>query len=141
MLKKTLFLLLMVILTLGATACLNLHVQEDVDFPVGRFDSARETIESLQRRNPDRIGRARAMHMLIYDGEERELVTGVLPLWLVKLGVEKIEEHGKGRPHDVADRYVDFDSCTLREMSRLGPGLLIQVDDEGDGTHVLLWLE
>jgi len=141
MAKKVFFLLILIILVLSSTACFNLHVESDVDFPVGRFSAAWDRIALLERHNPDRIGKARQMHVLVYDGESRELVTGVFPMWLVRLESEKGEDHGKGQPQDVASRYVDFDRCSMREMSRLGPGLLVQVDDQGDDTHVLLWLE
>jgi hypothetical protein len=141
MAKKVLFWLVVAIMMLGSTACFNVHVESDVDFPAGRFSAVWERIGQLQRHNPDRVGRAREMHMLVYDGESRELVSGSFPMWLVKLAGEKNEEHGTRRSHEVASRYVDFDRCSMREISRLGPGLLVQVDDGDEGTHVLLWLE
>jgi hypothetical protein len=141
MVKKALFLVMLVILALGSTACFSFHVESDVDFPAARFSSAAERVAFLQSHNPDRVGRARKMHMLVYDGESRELVAGAVPLWLLRLGGERGEGHGPGRREEVASRYVDFDPCDLHELSRMGPGLLVQVDDLGDDTHVLLWLE
>jgi len=141
MAKKAFFLMILIIMMLSSTACFNLHVESDVDFPAGRFSAAWERIALLDRHNPDRVGRAREMHMLVYDGESRELVSGTVPMWLVRLGGEEGKKHGNGRPQEVASRYVDLDQCCMNEMSRLGPGLLVQVDDQGDDTHVLLWLE
>jgi hypothetical protein len=141
MAKKVLFWLIVVIMMLGSTACFRVHVESDVDFPAGRFSAAWDWITQLQRHNPDRVGGARKMHMLVYDGESRELVSGSFPMWLVKLAGEKDEEHGPRRSKEVASRYVDFDRCSLRGISRLGPGLLVQVDDGDEDTHVLLWLE
>jgi hypothetical protein len=141
MAKKVFFLIVLVILMLSSAACFNFHVESDVDFPAGRFSAAWERITQLQRHNPDRVGGARKMHMLVYDGESRELVSGSFPMWLVKLAGEKDEEHGPRRSKEVALRYVDFGRCPMLEISRLGPGLLVQVDDGDEGTHVLLWLE
>jgi hypothetical protein len=141
MAKRMLFLLVLLIILFSTGACFNFRIESDVDFPAGRFAAAQERVSALVRHNPDRIGRSGNLHMLVYDGSSRELVCGDVPMWLVRLGIEKGEAHEEQRTQDVAGRYVDFDWQYVKEFSRLGPGLLVQVDDMDDNTHVLLWLE
>lgn len=141
MAKRVFFLLLLILALLGTVACFDFHVRSGVDFPAGRFAAAWERVGFLERHNPDRVGRARAMHVLVYDGESRELLEGRIPVWLAKLAGDGDEGRDREPGRDVASRYVDFDECSMPELFRLGPGLLVQVDDMDDGTHVLLWLE
>ncbi|MBN2346633.1 MAG: hypothetical protein JXO51_09620 [Candidatus Aminicenantes bacterium] len=132
MAKRMLFFLILLIAGLAATACFDLHVESGVDYPAGRFSAALERIALLRSGSTAGASRATALHMLVYDGEERELVSASFPMWLVRRGTKEGE---------ALDRYFDLDSRALQEISRLGPGLLAQVEDEREGTHVLLWLE
>jgi hypothetical protein len=141
MVKRIFFLMILIVILLGASACFNFQIESDVDFPAGRFAAAQERLSALERHNPDRIGQVHNMHILVYDGSSRELVAGVIPMWLVRLGIEKGERKGENRHREVASRYIDFDWQHVEHLSRLGPGLLVRVEDLGEDTHVLLWLE
>ena len=81
------------------------------------------------------------MQTLVYDGQARELVQVTVPMWLVKMAMKHDGESHSRRSHDVVGRYVDFDVNHLGNISRLGPGLLVQVEDMEENTHVLVWLE
>jgi hypothetical protein len=140
MVKKILFALVLLVAVLFSSGCF-VSVKEDVDFPASRFTAARERISTLERHNPDRVGRAAKMQTLVYDGESREMVQVAVPMWMVRLGMKHTGESHSPRPQDAAGRYVDFDLEHLGDISRLGPGLLVQVEDMEENTHVLVWLE
>jgi hypothetical protein len=141
MAKRMFFVLMLIIVILFSSGCFNVKVEEDVDFPAGRFAAARERLAVMERHNPDRIGRIANMHVLVYDGQSRELVQVALPMWMVKMAKEHEGKSCRHQPQDVAGRYVDFDWSDLGNISRLGPGLLVQVEDARENTHVLIWLE
>ncbi len=140
MAKKLLFALLLLFLVLFASGCF-VSVREDVDYPSGQFASVMERISSLERHNPDRVGRALTMHTLVYDGRERELVKVAIPMWLTRTVLKHNGKSHVRRHQGAAGRYVDLDWGNLEGLSRLGPGLLLQVEDMRENTRVLVWLE
>lgn len=141
MAKKILFVLLLMMVVLFSSGCFDMRIEQDVDFPVGRFAAAREKLAVMEKHNPDRIGGIANMHVLVYDGQSRELVQVAVPMWMVRMAKQHVEKKSQRRPQDVAERYVDFDGFALGNISRLGPGLLVQVEDMQENTHVLVWLE
>lgn len=140
MAKKILFGLVLLVAVLFGSGCF-VSVRQDVDFPASRFAEARERISMLERHNPDRVGRVGKMQTLVYDGQSRELVQVAVPMWLVRMAMKHEGKSCPQQPQDVAGRYVDFDWNHLGNISRLGPGLLVQVEDMQENTHVLIWLE
>ena len=140
MAKKILFMLVLLVAILFGSGCF-ISVRQDVDFPASRFAAVRERISMLERHNPDRVGRAAKMQTLVYDGQSRELVQVAIPMWMVKMVKMHEGKNCRSRPQDVAGRYVDFDWSHLGNISRLGPGLLVQVEDLQKNTHLLVWLE
>jgi hypothetical protein len=141
MVKKTLFALVLLVAALVCNGCFNVHVKEDVDFPGGLFAAAWEKLAVMEKHNPDRIGRSAKMHVLVYDGKCRELVRVTLPMWMAKMAEKNKKRSSRAPAQDVAGRYVDFDLSDLGDISRMGPGLLVQVEDMRENTHVLVWLE
>lgn len=141
MVKKMLFALVLMVAVLFCSGCFNMQIEEDVDFPAGRFAAAREKIAEMAKHNPDRIGGIERMQVLVYDGQSREMVQVAVPMWLVRMTKKHEGISSRRQPQDVAGRYVDFDWSDLGNISRLGPGLLVQVEDMRENTHVLVWLE
>ena len=140
MAKKILFALVLLVAVLFGSGCF-VSVKEDVDFPASRFAEARERISMLERHNPDRVGRVAKMQTLVYDGQSREMVQVAVPMWLVRMAMKHEGKDHAQKHQDVTKRYVDFDWDHLGNISRLGPGLLVQVEDMQENTHVLIWLE
>ena len=141
MAKKVLFMLVLLLVVLFSSGCFNVRIEQDVDFPAGRFAEARDKMAVMEKHDPGRSGRAETMQVLVYDGQSRELVQASVPMWLVGMAKAHAGENSRRQPQDVAGRYVDFDFSELAELSRLGPGLLVQVEDMRENTHVLIWLE
>lgn len=141
MAKRMMFALLLLMVVLFSNGCFDVRIEQDVDFPAGSFAAAGEKLAVMEQHNPDRIGRIKNMHVLVYDGQSRELVQVAVPMWMVRMAKRHAGKESRPRPQDVADRYVDFDGLALENISRLGPGLLVQVEDMRENTHVLVWLE
>ena len=141
MVKKTLFALVLMIATLFGSGCFGVQVEEDVDFPAGSFAEVRERLVVMERHNPERSGTIAKMHVMVYDGQSREFVKVALPVWLVKKAKDHARHDHRQQPADAAGRYIDLDWSELEDISRLGPGLLVQVEDMRENTHVLVWLE
>jgi len=140
MVKRILFMLVLLIVVLFGSGCF-VSIKQDVDFPAGRFAAAREKISTSERHNPDRVGRVTKMQTLVYDGKSRELVQVAVPMWLVRMALKHEGESQPRQSQDVVGRYIDFDLDHLGNISRLGPGLLVEVEDTEENTHVLIWLE
>jgi hypothetical protein len=141
MVKKWIFALLLLLVILFSSGCFNVQIEEDVDFPAGRFAAAREKVAVLASHNPERAGRAGKMQVLVYDGPSREMVQVAVPMWLVGMAEKHEGKNSRRQPQDVARHYVDLDFSDMEDVSCLGPGLLVEVEDMKENTHVLIWLE
>jgi hypothetical protein len=141
MAKKMIFALLMLLVILFSSGCFDMKVEEDVDFPAGRFAAARERVSVMASRNPERTGKAGKIQVMIYDGQSREMVQVAVPMWMAGMAERHEGKSSRRQPQDVAGRYLDLDCSELEDVSRLGPGLLVEVEDEKENTHVLIWLE
>ncbi len=130
-------LLIMLPLLLGA--CFGLQVVRNVKNPERYFKRAYRRIERIQDRYPDRVGRPRSIHVLIYDRSERKIIQASAPVWMVNacmdLGTSSVEE---SEEFDFKERY-DFDLAEIRNLDQIGPGLLVEVNDEEN--KILIWLE
>jgi len=97
MAKKVLFAVILIVVVLFGSGCFNVQIKEDVDFPAGLFAAAREKLAVMERHNPDRVGGIANMHVLVYDGQSRELVQAALPMWAVRMAGQD-EKRGSASP-------------------------------------------
>ena len=121
-------------------ACLKVQVINHAGDARPYFERAYRQIDRIEKDHPKRRGRAHELCLLIHEDSEDQIVRVSVPMWLVefglKLGMKAAEhEHGSNRWED---RY-DFEWRALKDLGRLGPGLLVAVDDERD--RILIWLE
>jgi hypothetical protein len=130
---------LVLLVPVFSCACLNLMILDNVKDPTRYFDEAYREINRIHRQYPDREGVPSHVHFLFYDRSDKELVKFEVPLSLVResmdLGMYVAEKDGE---FDFGDRY-DFDWSEIRDISLLGKGLLLEVDDE-EG-KILIWLD
>ncbi len=119
-------------------ACFSVQIERGVQDPSRRFDQATREIERIEQSHPDRRGRATKLCLLVHDGSSDELVSLKVPLWIVQAaldaGLEVDEHHLHSR---YSERY-ELDWKALKRLDRLGPGLLVSVDDDHD--KILIWL-
>ena len=137
--KRKVQIIVIVLVPLFLSACLCIKIAENVKNPSPYFKRAYRQIEEIQRHYPNREGRPHHIHLLIYDGSDRDVIEITAPLWLVNgcidLGMSVAERENE---FDFEERY-DFDWEAIRDLGQIGPGLLVEVDDE-DG-RVLIWLK
>jgi hypothetical protein len=128
---------LLAILTLGG-ACLGIRVRQGVHDADAYFDRARDEIRKIEAESPDRSGHASQVCVLVYDRHSAELVEVKTPLWLANACLDmglSAAEHD--RDYGLDERY-GVDLKALKDLSRLGRGLLVEVNDED--AQVLVWL-
>jgi len=126
-----------VALSLVLSACLTVQVKKGVDDPSPYFEKAYRQIERIHQEFPSREGWARRIHVLVYDGSSGELIKATAALWLVNgcldLGTKAAEWSGD------FEGDFEFDWRAIKDLGQVGPGLLIEVEDERD--RVLIWQE
>jgi hypothetical protein len=111
---------------------MSLRIREDVDYPARTFNRAKNKIERIHINDPYRKGKVHKINLLVYDGEDRELVKLSVRKWLANLILNKaFDEEEEGHIY-LKD---------LKDLNRIGPGLVIEVEDKIEKTHVLIWLD
>ena len=136
--KQLLMKLAMAILMLQTVSCIWIQVQEDVDYPEKDFKKAYQLVEEMMDDNPERDGVAEHIHIMVYDGQSRDYVNLIIPLYLIEAGqsmvpMDEIKTHGPAGDIDIHE--------LLNNVWDMGPGLIIQVDEVESDTTVLIWLE
>ncbi len=140
-LKRRTQIIAVVLIPLFVSACFNLQIIKNVKKPDRYFKKANREIEKIHRNTPDREGRPRKIHILIYEGSDRDLIQVSVPLWLVNRCMDigaGIDENDN--EFDFEDRF-DFDWKGLKNLGQVGPGLLVDVNDIEDETRILIWLK
>ncbi len=140
-LKRRTQIIAAVLIPLFVSACFNLQIIKNVKKPDRYFKKANREIEGIHRNNPDREGRPRKIHVLIYEGSDHNLIQVSAPLWLVNRCMDigtGIDENDN--EFDFEDRF-DFDWRGLKDLGQVGPGLLVDVNDIEDETRILIWLK
>jgi hypothetical protein len=126
---------------LFTTGCFDLQIQNDVDYPDHLFKKAWSQIESIHKAFPKRQGDVSKLCILVYEGDDRQLIRFSVPYALVEWGLEQADNDHRSRTHKHTEKYLDFDLDSIKNLDRVGPGLLVEVNDEDSGTHVLIWME
>jgi hypothetical protein len=137
--KKTIQFVLLIIIPLLLSGCFTVRIIRNVKNPDRYFSSAHKRIEHIHQKRPNREGRANSIKALVYEASERQLVKVSAPFWLVNtcmdIGIKAADEED-GFEFD--ERY-DFDWRDIKDLEKLGPGLLVEIEDEE--SKVLIWLD
>jgi hypothetical protein len=137
--KKTAQFALLILIPLLLSGCFTVRVIRNVKNPDRYFSSAYKRIDSIHKKRPNREGRADSIQVLVYEASERQLVKVSAPFWLVNtcmdIGIKAADDE-EGFEFD--ERY-DFDWRDIKDLEKLGPGLLIEIEDEE--SKVLIWLD
>ncbi len=131
---------LLVLISVLSSGCFTVRVIRNVKNPDRYFNSAYTRIDHIHTKRPNREGRAGSIQVLVYEASERQLVKVSAPFWLVNtcmdIGIKAADEEEDGFEFD--ERY-DFDWRNLKDLEKLGPGLLVEIEDEE--SKVLIWLD
>jgi hypothetical protein len=147
MTKKTLLVLLTLAAMLMLGGCFNLDIREDVDYPAGLFKETMAKINRIHAKDPARKGTVSKLSFLVYNGDDRQLITFSIPKVLLQTITHwakdddmKKNMEKNGRIKKYGNMAKDFDLEKL-DLDRLGPGLLIEIEVAEDKVHALIWLE
>jgi hypothetical protein len=114
-------------------------VIRNVENPERYFGPATKRIDDIHTKRPNREGRANSIRVLVYEASERQIVKVSAPFWLINtcmdIGIKASDEE-EGFEFD---EHYDFDWKDLKNLETLGPGLLVEIEDEE--SKVLIWLE
>ena len=137
--KKATRIAFLILLSLILSGCFTVRVIRNVKNPDRYFSSAYKRIDHIHRKWPNREGKANSIRVLVYEASERQVVTVSAPFWLVNtcmdIGIKAADED-EGFEFD--ERY-DFDWRDIKDIEKLGPGLLVEIEDEE--SKVLIWLD
>jgi len=120
---------------------MDLQIQLDVDYPVELFSHSMEKIKTIHIKDPYRRGEVAGINFLVYDGSERKLVSFFVPAGIAELTFEKAKSVNNSELKKYSAKYGNIDLNNLGDLNRIGPGLLLKVDDLNENTHVLIWLD
>jgi hypothetical protein len=119
-------------LILLMSGCFCVEIKKDVRNPNKYFRDAYQKIESLGKMFPERKGSVSAVHVLVYERSERQLIRVIAPMWIIDAGMNYADTY------DV-DTDCDFEIHEIKKLKDIGPGMLMEVDSED--SKVLIWLE
>ncbi len=139
--RKKIFIMIFILSFLVLNGCFVLQIQGNVKYPSKVIEKARNKIHKIHAKYPERGGRAYKLNLLVYDGSSRDLVRISAPMWLVNLCLKMGLKHAKYEIEDSTSSYFDIDWNEFANLSELGPGLLLEVEDLEENTLVLIWLE
>jgi hypothetical protein len=111
-------------------------------------DAAFRQALSEVRRLEGRRGRARRVHAVIYERDEQKLIRVEVPLWLVRKVESRVDwerEYREDAEREERDGREDLARrlgrhVRIRDLERAGLGVYVEVVDEDEGEHVLVWL-
>lgn len=127
------------VLTAGLSGCVGIRIIGNVDDPSPYFRKARTRIEMIHRNFPDRDGRLHRLHLLVHDNSSHKIVKLSVPMWIVEACLEAGAEAAEGKDEFRFERRYELDWRSIKDLSKVGPGLLVEVED--DQNKVLIWLE
>jgi len=137
-LQKSSKVILIILFPLFLSGCFSVRVIEDIERPDRYFLRAYKRIERIHKNNPEREGRPHRINVLIYDSSEQKLIKFTAPFWLfdacMDVGIKAAEEE----EFDFEENY-EFDWRELKNLDEVGPGLLVEVDDEKN--KILIWFD
>lgn len=136
---KKIFIILL--LTVFLSGCMSIRVKDDIDYPVEVFEKAMKKIEKIQIKDPHRKGKVHRFNILVYDGGDREMVKLSVRKWLAQLVLNEALDDELEDIGNHPKRYGNIVLKEIKNLNRLGPGLLLEVEDKEEKTHVLMWLD
>jgi hypothetical protein len=146
MTKRYGYTILALLIIIFLSGC-HLDIQEDVDYPADLFRQTMKKIQTLQAKDPGRKGLVSNLNILVYVSDDRELISLSFPTAAAKEALKNVSSLENLDQGEKLGKYVKkLDNVKwekLELLDRLGPGLLVEVevDEEKDYIHALIWLD
>jgi hypothetical protein len=142
MIRKVLFwVLLFVVLIFMGSGCMHFSIQKNTDYPESLFRQKLEKLESLggaSRENPVRASR---LNVLIYDGEDRELISFWVLIHTACENLDEIDQKDQEKTAKYALKVSGVNWKCLKELEGFGSGLIAEIRDLQENDHILIWLD
>lgn len=106
--------------------------------PLVEFLDGEPVVNKLHVRPRGRARAIEALHIIVWEPDERKLIKLNIPFWLLRMT--------KGRPIRLSGHQDDADgdpvrlNITAEDLERYGPGLVMD-HKETSGTRVLVWAQ
>jgi hypothetical protein len=142
MIKKYVLLVFVLMIVLLFTGCL-IDIKSDVDYPAGLFKQTLKKIETLHANNPGRKGTVSNLNILVYDGDDRQLITLSLPITAASETLKGIDFENHESMKKYSKKIGGIKLKNMDFLDRMGPGLLLETEVEEDNhkVHALIWLD
>lgn len=118
-------------------SCFAVQIIEDVRNPDRYFKKAYADINKVHRNDPHRKGDCRQVHILVYDYKEMKLIRVKTPFWIIEKYADFDEKAFEKEAE--AGRTLEFDWKGIKDIKKVGPGLLLEVDSQDD--RILIWID
>jgi major membrane immunogen (membrane-anchored lipoprotein) len=142
MIKKYVLLVFILMLVLLFTGCL-IDIKSDVDYPAGLFKQTLKKIESLHAKDPGRKGTVSNLNILVYDGDDRQLIKLSFPITTASETLKGIDFENDESMKKYTRKIGGIKLKNMDFLDRMGPGLLLEteVEEENHKVHALIWLD
>ena len=141
MIKRLILLFVIFFILFFISGCIGLQIQFDVDYPVELFSRSMEKIQMIHQKDPYRRGEVEGINFLVYDGKERKFISFSVPAKMAEKAFDKTKSIGNSDFKRYSMDFGDIDLNNLGDLNRIGPGLLVLIEDLKENTHVLIWLD
>lgn len=117
-----------------------IEIKENVRNPEYYLNKA---IREAERAERDSFWKRKAssLNIFVYDRESNDIVKVSVPIWLFNFCVDIAEDFSDEPSKDFkvhSNWDCDIDFRALKKLSKLGPGLLMEVKDEN--SLILIWM-
>ena len=141
MIKRIFLIVFMLIVLLFLAGCMNLLIETDVDYPDALFKKTMKKIEAIHAKDPHREGSVSKLNVLVYDGDDRQLVRFSVKKGLAEMALKNGDITDDDNVKKYSKKYANLSLENIKNLDRLGPGLLVEIEVVEDNTHVLIWLD
>jgi major membrane immunogen (membrane-anchored lipoprotein) len=140
--KKYALLVFVLIMVLLLTGCL-IDIKSDMDYPTGLFKQTLKKIEALNSKDPGRKGTVSNLNILVYDGDDRQLITLSFPITTASETLKGIDFENDESMKKYVKKIGGIKVKNADFLERMGPGLLLETEVEEDNhkVHALIWLD
>jgi hypothetical protein len=142
MIKKYVLLVFILMMVLLLTGCL-IDIKSDVDYSAGLFKQTLKKIEAIHAKDPGRKGTVSNLNILVYVGDDRQLIMLSLPITAASETLKGIDFENEKSIKKYTKKIGGIKLKNMDFLDRMGPGLLLEteVNEDNDKVHALIWLD
>lgn len=140
---KTFVLVMMIVMSFLIFNACTFDIKENITDPTPQFKDAMAKIKTIQAKDPMRKGKVNNLNLLVYVGEEKQLITLSIPVDAAKTFMENpnINLGDEKKDKTFSKAMKDVDLKNFKNLEKMGPGLITDIQVSDDNVHVLGWLD